>query len=94
MDLPARSRDEAGSHGAPDTSEMHNASVDEDVAAVGLCAQVHLATGRTCTLPHGHQGSCDFVPAGEVDASVAARQAHMSPTPGEPGTGGAPSRQS
>jgi hypothetical protein len=44
-----------------DLPEAHNASVDEDLARTGGCAQVHLASGRTCTLRHGHEGSCYFV---------------------------------
>jgi len=47
----------------PNTSAMHNASVDEDAAREGECAQVHLPTGRTCTLPHGHERSCEFISA-------------------------------
>ena len=43
------------------TPAMHNASVDEAAAMQGECAQVHLPTGRRCTLPHGHRGSCDFI---------------------------------
>lgn len=43
------------------TSAMHNASVDEAAAMQGECAQVHLPTGRRCTLPHGHPGSCEFI---------------------------------
>jgi hypothetical protein len=43
-----------------DRREVHNASVDEQVAEAGGCAQVHLATGRICTLEHGHAGSCRF----------------------------------
>ena len=49
-----------------DRQELHNASVDEDVAEAGACAQVHLPTGRTCTLKHHHEGSCNFVPRDEV----------------------------
>jgi len=49
--------------GAAHTSEMHNVSVDEYAAQEGKCAQVHLPTGRMCTLPHGHRGSCVFIPA-------------------------------
>jgi hypothetical protein len=46
----------------PDSSrESHNASMDETVAEAGGCAQVHLPTGRTCALPHGHDGTCQFV---------------------------------
>ena len=44
-----------------DRQELHNASVDEDVAKGGGCGQVHLASGRTCTLEQGHGGSCRFV---------------------------------
>ena len=45
--------------------EVHNASVDELVADAGGCAQVHLASGRVCSLPHGHPGTCVFVSSGE-----------------------------
>jgi hypothetical protein len=41
-----------------DRREAHNASVDEQVADAGGCAQVHLPTGRTCTLTFSHEGSC------------------------------------
>ena len=44
-----------------DRPEIHNPSVDEDVALLGACGQVHLPTGDTCTLAHHHVGSCDFV---------------------------------
>lgn len=44
-----------------ETSEMHNASVDEDAARAGECAQIHLPTGRICTLEHGHKKSCEFI---------------------------------
>ena len=40
--------------------EVHNASVDESVAAAGACGQVHLPTGRSCAREHGHGGSCEF----------------------------------
>lgn len=42
----------------PDLSSLH---VREDVAMAGRCANVHLPTGRTCTLPERHSGSCQFV---------------------------------
>ena len=42
----------------PDLSSLH---VREDVAMAGRCANVHLPTGRTCTLPARHPGSCHFV---------------------------------
>jgi hypothetical protein len=44
-----------------DRPESHNVSVDEQLAREGGCAQVHLASGRTCSLEHGHSGSCNFV---------------------------------
>ena len=46
--------------------EIHNASVDEVLAAAQLCGQVHLPTGRTCTLAASHPGGCAFRPAGQV----------------------------
>ena len=49
-------------HSAYDRREVHNASVNELIAREGGCAQVHLATGRTCQLEYGHRGSCQFVP--------------------------------
>ncbi|MCU1512016.1 MAG: hypothetical protein JWM01_479 [Arthrobacter sp.] len=51
----------------PDLSSTH---VREDVALAGHCANVHLPTGRTCTLPVRHPGSCRFV--GPEDAQQAA----------------------
>jgi len=46
----------------PESSrESHNVSMDETVAEAGGCAQVHLPTGRTCALQHGHDGTCQFV---------------------------------
>jgi len=44
-----------------DRQELHNASVDEEVAKGGGCGQIHLATGLTCTLEQRHGGSCRFV---------------------------------
>ena len=44
--------------------------VREDVAKAGRCANVHLPTGRTCTLPKRHPGSCNFV--GPEDAESVA----------------------
>ena len=49
-----------------DRPELHNTSVDEDVAMMGGCGRVHLPTGRTCTLAHSHLGSCDFVARNEI----------------------------
>jgi hypothetical protein len=58
-----------------DVPEVHNASVDAKAARQGGCGQVHLQTGRMCTLRHGHQGSCEFSPAGQADALLAERKA-------------------
>jgi hypothetical protein len=33
----------------------------------GRCANVHLPTGRTCTLPVRHPGACDFVRPEEAE---------------------------
>jgi hypothetical protein len=53
-------------------SSTHVTHVREDVAMAGRCANVHLPTGRTCSLPVRHPGSCNFV--GPEDANnLAAR---------------------
>ncbi len=52
--------------GSDDRPELHNPSIDEDVALVGACGRVHLPTGKTCTLEQRHPGSCDFVARDEV----------------------------
>ncbi len=63
-------RTAAGQGGSrPDLSSLH---VREDVAMTGCCANVHLPTGRTCTLPARHPGSCHFV--GPDDAEHVAAQ--------------------
>ena len=67
------STDTAGRRAA-DTSEMHNVSMDEVAARKGACAQVHLPTGRMCILPHGHRGSCDFIPAEAAYAALRPRR--------------------
>ena len=53
-----------------DRQELHNASVDEEVAKRGGCGQVQLATGRTCTLAQGHGGSCHFVSPDQVNGPL------------------------
>jgi hypothetical protein len=58
-----------------DTPVMHNASIDQDAASDGACAQVHLPTGRMCTLRKGHAESCDFISAHDADESLAQRKA-------------------
>ena len=54
---------------------VHNSTVDEGAALLGACAQVHLPTGRMCTLRNGHDGSCEFTPAALVEAMLADRKA-------------------
>jgi len=60
--------------GRREPPEAHNASVDEDLLDAGACARLHLATGRVCTLRHGHPGSCEFVPPAQAYASLARHQ--------------------
>jgi hypothetical protein len=69
MGSPAQSSTDRVSSSSPNTSEMHNSSVDHDAAREGVCAQLHLPTGRMCTLPHGHEGSCEFLPGEAADAA-------------------------
>jgi hypothetical protein len=59
---------------AAERREAHNASVDEALAQEGACAQVHLPTGRVCTLRHDHEGSCRSVAPDQVVASLARNQ--------------------
>ena len=61
--------------GADNVSEVHNPSVDEGAAGQGACAQVHLPTGKMCTLRHSHEASCEFSPASEADALLALHKA-------------------
>jgi hypothetical protein len=77
MGTPVYSSTDANVARTANTSEMHNASVDEDAAREGECAQVHLATGRMCTLPHGHEGSCEFISADAADALLAHQRADL-----------------
>jgi hypothetical protein len=60
---------------ADDRQDLHNASVSEEAADAGGCGQVHLPTGRTCTLEVGHDGSCRFVPPDQVEESLS----HLGP---------------
>ena len=50
-----------------DRPALHNTSVDEKVADQGACGQLHVPTGRTCTLPRRHRGSCSFVERDAVE---------------------------
>jgi len=76
MGAPAYLSTDTAVRRAADTSEMHNATVDEYAARKGACAQVHLPTGRMRILPHGHRGSCDFIPADAAYASLPAHRSH------------------
>lgn len=76
MDTQAHPEPDASGSGAGPVSDVHNASVDEDAARQGGCGQVHLPTGRMCTLRHGHPRSCDFSPGGEADAVLAQHKAN------------------
>lgn len=58
-----------------DRPDVHNSGVDEKVAETGACGQVHLQSGRTCSLERRHQGTCDFVPRAEVQDRVARHRA-------------------
>ena len=70
-DSPSRS----ASDRADELPQVHNASMDEAAARQGGCAQVHLPTGGMCTLQHGHEGSCEFSPAGQADEALARHKA-------------------
>lgn len=74
MGTPPHSNIDTVARRTVNTSEMHNASVNEAAAMEGECAQVHLPTGRMCTLPYGHRGSCEF-----ISAEAAARWHIMRP---------------
>ena len=54
-----------------DLSSVHVTHVREDVAVTGRCANVHLPTGRTCTLPVRHPGACSFVGPEEAESIAA-----------------------
>jgi hypothetical protein len=75
MAINAPAGGDASASRVGNVSELHNASVDEDAARQGGCAQVHLPTGRMCTLRHAHAGSCEFSSAAEADAVLAEHKA-------------------
>jgi hypothetical protein len=75
MDTFGHSTTEDPPHRAVDVTEIHNASVDEDAARQGGCAQVHLPTGAMCTLRHGHPRTCQFSPASQADEVLAKHKA-------------------
>jgi hypothetical protein len=41
---------------------VHNSGVDTQMATAHLCGQTDLRTGRMCTRPARHDGSCEFGP--------------------------------
>jgi hypothetical protein len=47
----------------PERTELHNASIDDEVGAAGRCGLIHLPTGRVCIREHPHDGSCEFAAA-------------------------------
>jgi hypothetical protein len=47
----------------PERTELHNASIDDDVGAAGRCGLIHLPTGRICIREHPHGGSCELAAA-------------------------------
>jgi hypothetical protein len=55
--------------------QVHNSAIDEAAALQGGCGQVHLPSGRMCTLRNGHARSCEFSPPDEVDAVLAEHKA-------------------
>jgi len=60
----------ASADSGSDRQDLHNASVNDEAAHAGACGQVHMATGRMCTLEQGHEGSCDFVAPDQVEESL------------------------
>ena len=64
-------RDNVGDTHPDERLALHNTSVDEKVADAGACGQLHVPTGRTCTLPRRHRGSCSFVARDEVEQVLA-----------------------
>jgi hypothetical protein len=56
-----------------DRPAVHNPSVDEAFARRGACGQTHLPPGRTCVLPYGHRGSCEFVPRDRAESALEER---------------------
>ena len=56
--------------------EVHNTSIDEQVAAAELCGMTHLPSGRTCTRPASHTGGCSFEPIDEARRHAAEYEAH------------------
>lgn len=51
-------------------NEVHNPSVDEELAEAGRCGLTDLQTGRRCLLRARHTGPCRFVDEGAATATV------------------------
>jgi hypothetical protein len=45
---------------ARDRRDLHNTSINFDVAIDGRCGFTHVARGRVCRLPHRHPGPCEL----------------------------------
>ena len=60
MDMNAENRFTGEGKSGASRSDLSNINVREDLARAGRCANVHLATGRTCLLPLRHHGPCEF----------------------------------
>jgi hypothetical protein len=56
-----------------DRLDIHNASVDTEIASAHLCAMTDLRTGRTCVKSVHHLDTCEFV--SKLEAQRLAEQA-------------------
>ncbi len=62
-------------HGNPDYRlDVHNTSIDTELANAHLCGTTDLRTGRTCAEPFRHRGPCNFV--SKQDARLQVQRAH------------------
>jgi hypothetical protein len=50
------------SDGPDGRQDVHNSGVDTQLADAHLCGQTDLRTGRMCTKPARHDGTCEFLP--------------------------------
>lgn len=66
--IPSVSRRPDDGARSADLSSTHVTHVREDLAMAGRCANVHLPTGRTCTMPERHPGACSFVGPEEAES--------------------------
>jgi hypothetical protein len=55
-----------GRYPVSDRGDVHNVAVDEVLAALGMCGQTDLRTGRICVGAVRHRGSCEFTPRSPV----------------------------